>query len=259
MNSGSPAPSGSSSGCQSTPRQNALRRILDALDQAVGRRRRSRPGRRRRGRGPGGGASGSRPRGRPGSRAAARREMSTSWRPNSPSRGRCGAPSVTSPTCCCRSPPYAMLSSWKPRQTPSTGRSRAIAPRVSASSARSRRTFGRVGRGVRLGPVVRRPDVLAADQDQPVEDLEHAGRVVGRVIGVGRHQQRDAAGRVHALDVALRDHAGGHVGPRAPARAAPVGADADARPHRLHPLEGAVQLPVGDGALECLLLRAGRR
>ncbi len=89
----------------------------------------------------------------------------------------------------------------------------------------------RIGRGVRLGPVVRRPDVLAADQDQPVEDLEHAGRVVGRVIGVGRQQQRDAAGRVHALDVALRNHAGGHVGPRAPARPAPVGADADARTH----------------------------
>ena len=108
------------------------------------------------------------------------------------------------------------------------------AARSSASSTRRARGARAAARRcpVRLGAVVRGPDVLAADQDQTVDHSPASPRVLG-ALGRRREQERHAARRAHALDVALRDHARGSRSQCLQLACLPVGADADPRPaHR---------------------------
>ena len=92
-----------------------------------------------------------------------------------------------------------------PRQTASTGRLRASAARASASSHSSRSGRGGAGGGMTLRAVAVRVDIGAAGEQQAVDAVEH---VAGRVGLAGRQQQRDAAGRAHALRVVGRQQVG---------------------------------------------------
>ena len=75
----------------------------------------------------------------PDDRTEARARLNpTSWSENSPRRSLCRSSPTTSGRCWTRSPPRATFRIWLPRQTASTGMSRASAASSSASSARSR-------------------------------------------------------------------------------------------------------------------------
>ena len=84
------------------------------------------------------------------------------------------------------------------------------------------------GRRVAVGAVHLGSDVVAADEQDAVESVEHIVRVVGPVR-VGRQDQRLAARQADALDVALADNDCVHR-PVRHARVRPVAGDADGRP-----------------------------
>ena len=126
--------------------------------------------------------------------------------------------------CWCSVPPNATFSSCIPRQMPSRGISRSTARRRARS--RTRRARHRVdGRRVELRAVAGRVDVGAADEHQPVDEVE---RLVGRLDEhrVGREQQRHPAGAADCVEVVGRDQRRLLV-PHAPLRALERGADAD--------------------------------
>ena len=82
----------------------------------------------------------------------------------------------------------------------------------------------RVGGRVALGAVLRRIDVDAAGEDDPVEHVE---RLLDRVLARG-HDERAAAGLLDRVDVVERHERSGQL-PRAPPRRLGVRGDADDR------------------------------
>ena len=109
------------------------------------------------------------------------------------------------------------------------------------------------GLGMRLGRSIQvDAEVGAADQEQPVDRIEHLARL-GGALGSRRQHQRQAAGETDAFDVARR-HERDRQPPVRPARLRPVGREADPRTRHYKPLEAAAQLPVGDGTIELILL-----
>ena len=84
---------------------------------------------------------------------------------------------------------------------------------------------GAVRRRVGLGAVQRRIDVVAAGEDQPVDQVE---RLVGVVDQrrIRRNHQRQSAGALDRIDVRVREQDRGLV-PDAPARVELSGADSD--------------------------------
>ena len=85
----------------------------------------------------------------------------------------------TSGRCWCRVPPSATLSTCAPRQMPSTGMPRRIAPRSARTPCASR---SRLASWPRRWPdavlaVAGRVHVASAGDDQPVEPIEHASAI----------------------------------------------------------------------------------
>ena len=83
----------------------------------------------------------------------------------------------------------------------------------------TRRVHGRM----RLGPVVRRSHVGAADEDESVEAIEYVG-----IGGVRREQHGPATGLAHRIDVPLVEQGRGDL-PGAPPGGLDVGRQADDR------------------------------
>src|SRR6516225_5575298 len=86
-----------------------------------------------------------------------------------------------------------------------------------------------------LSPVVDGVDVVAAGEDQPVEQVEHRVGVVFEAR-VRRDHHRHPAGALDRLDVGEREERGLALLPHAPVGAGERGADADGRPRLAHRL-----------------------
>ena len=103
--------------------------------------------------------------------------------------------------------------------------SRSIARRASAISTRSRSGTMLLVAGWAVGAVGGGVDVVAAGQDQAVDQVEH---LVGVLLEawVGRDHQRQTAGALDRLDVAEGSSAALPI-PDAPPGALELGADSD--------------------------------